>query len=626
MPHLSIPDPALTTSPVEEKYKKNKKGDNEDGDDDDDDSSSSDETEDEEGFLATEDLDAQISATLQAIKTKDPRVYDKEVTFYQGGKDGEEGKPKAKKEKPVFLQDYHRENLLAGHVGASDDEDEAPPPKTYAQEQDALQKSIISQMHGAGSGDDSDGESDDLVVKRKEPKQVEATNGVHPSRAKSVKKPELDIEIADRDPETFLSNFMAARAWVPEEGSRWEAFESDEGDGDDDMADAFEDAYNLRFEDPEKSNEVLKSYSRSLAAARSVRREEKSSRQRRRDLEREKKDEEKRVRREEKARLRKLKLEEAEEKLRKVKQAAGAIGKELTDEEWLKFLDDAWDDDKWEEEMSKRFGDEYYAVEAEGSGSEEERDGEGKKEKKKRLKKPTWDDDIDIKDIVPDFDDSVVKPQITLSEEEEDNEAEDEDEDADQDDDTDRPSKKRKTSDHKRARLESKKKSREERAKLEALVDAKLELDNHDLLSKSSSSGGGGFRYRETEPMSFGMTARDILLAPSDADLNQYAGLKKLAHFRHPEKKARDVQRLSKKKRLRQWRREIFGREYERDGPTYGFEKLVEPAEGGGDAGEGGKGLQAEEDKEGNVVGDVGGSRKKRKRSKGKKKVEAAES
>ncbi|KAL6851114.1 Kinetochore protein Spc24 [Amphichorda felina] len=601
---------------LEEKYNKGKNGGNDNEDDDD--SSSSDETEDEEGFLATEDLDAQISATLQAIRSKDPRVYDKKVTFYQGGEENGDAKLKEKKEKPVYLQDYHREKLMRGDAGASDDEDEAvAPPTTYAQEQDALQKTIISQMHASGDGDDSDADSDDFVVKRKEPEKVDS-NGLHPARAKSVKtKPDLDVQTADRDPETFLSNFMASRAWVPEEGSRWEAFESDDGDSEDDMAEAFEQAYNMRFEDPEKSNEVLKSYSRDLAASRSVRREDKSGRKRRRELEREKKEAERRERKEEKARLRKLKLEEAEEKLQKVKQAAGATGKELRDEEWLKFLDDAWDDSKWEEEMSKRFGDDYYAIDNEELQSDDDEDDDGEGNKKKRLKKPKWDDDIDIKDIVSDFDEGVEKPQIILSEQE-DNEANGEKADQDEDDeDESRPSKKRKTSEHKRVRLESQKKVRQERAKLEALVDSKLELTHHDLLSGASSAG---FRYRETEPQSFGMTARDILLAPSDAHLNEYAGLKKLAHFRHPEKKARDAHHLSKKKRLRQWRRDVFGKEFEREGPTYGFERLAEAEP---DAAEGASSARIlpQEQGESNIVGDVGGSRKKRKRSKGKKKA-----
>jgi protein KRI1 len=335
-----------------------------------------------------------------------------------------------------------------------------------------------------------------------------------------------------------------------------------------------------------------------------VRREEKTGRQRQRELEKENKEEEKRQRREEKARLRKLKLDETEVKLRKVKQAAGAVGKDLSEQDWMKFLDDAWEDDKWEEEMQKRFGEEYYAVEDDAAASDDEDDnGEEGKKKKKHPKKPKWDDDIDIKDLIPDFqDEEQAVPGVSVSD----------DEDAP-------PSKKRKTSEHKLARLESQKQARKERAKLEALVDSKIELANHDLLGSNS---GTAFRYRETSPQSFGLTARDILLAPSDQDLNEFFGLKKLATFRDPEKKRRDKKRLGKKARLREWRRGTFGREFEKDGPTYGFERFMDETdvimeEAPKKAGK--------SDESGNVVEDAGSKKKKRKRSKGKNKGAAVE-
>lgn len=456
-------------------------------------------------------------------------------------------------------------------------------------------------------------------MKRKAPAKTDS-NGLHPSREKAVKLSEVDVEKADRDPETFLSNFMAARAWVAEGGSRWEAFESDDGE-EDNRADEFEEAYNLRFENPEKSNEVLKSYARDFAAARSVRREEKTGRARQRELEKEKKEAEKAQRREDKARLRNLKLEETEKKLRKIKQAAGAFGKELTDEQWMKFLDDAWENDKWEDEMKKWFDEGYYAINEANVASDDDEmdvDGEDKKSKKKKPKKPTWDDDIDIKDLIPDFEDDEAKPNITLT----DDEAQDDDEDEE-------PSaKKLKSSDHKKARQETQKKARQDRSKLEALVDAKMNLTDHDILkgNSNSSSSMGGFRYRETSPQSFGMTARDILLAPSDKVLNEYAGLKKLATFRDAEKKRKDKKHLGKKARLRQWRRDVFGGEFENTGPTYGFERVVteEDAEDVKDKKKSfkkkdkpSKGKDGEE--ESNIIGDVDGARKKRKRSKGKK-------
>ncbi|KAM0562557.1 hypothetical protein ACHAPJ_002247 [Fusarium lateritium] len=598
---------------LEEKFKKT--GKQPEGDEDDDESSS-DEEEDEDGFLATEDLDAQISATLQAIRNKDPKVYDQEVTFYKPDDPTATTADKEKKEKPVYLKDYHREKYLRGDTGA-DDEDE-DTPMTYNQEQVALKKSIVAEMHAAAESDDDD-DDDGGFMKKKAPAKVDS-NGVHPSRKAAMTVTEVDVANADKNPENFLSNFMSARAWVPPDGSNWKAFESDDGEDDNDQADQFEQAYNLRFEDPERSNEFLRSYARDVAAAKSVRREEKSGRKRQRELERERKEAEKRERREEKARLRKLKLDEAQERLRRIKRTAGSAGKDLTDEEWIKFLDDAWEDDKWEEEMQKRFGDDYYAQQDDAVASDEE--GEDEEKKSKHPKKPKWDDDIDIKDIIPDFEDDEEKPKISLSDVE-DGAGEEEAEEDDEEDDG-RPSKKRKT-DHKKARKESQKQARQERTKLEALVDAKLELSDHALLKQPSHAP---FRYRETSPQSFGMTARDILLAPSDAALNDYAGLKKLATFRDQEKKRKDKKRLGKKARLRQWRRDIFGKEFEREGPTYGFERLIsadDEASGAVIEPKDKKRKQKKDDEEdSNVVGDVGERKKKRKRSKGKKGASAA--
>lgn len=505
---------------------------------------------------------------------------------------------------------------MRGDIGASDDEGDVP--MTYNQEQDALKKSIMSEINAAAAGDDS-GEEDEGFIKRKASEKTD-TNGLHPSRSVNLKITEVDITEADKDPENFLSNFMSARAWVPADGSNWKAFESDEGENED-QADEFENAYNMRFEDPEKSNEFLKSYARDIAAKKSVRREEKTGRRRQRELEKDRKDVEKRERHEEKARLRKLKLEEAEEKLRKIKHAAGSVGKELTDEDWMKFLDDAWENDKWEEEMTKRFGDEYYEQDDQAVVGSDEEDADGDK-KKKKPKKPKWDDDIDIKDLIPEFKDDEDKPDISLSDVEGGEEAEAEVAEEDEDEDGDRPSKKRKVD--RKARKETQKQARQQRSKLEALVDSKLELTNHDLLSKPAHAP---FRYRETSPQSFGLTARDILLAPSDAALNDFAGLKKLATFRDEERKRRDRKKLGKKARLRQWRRDTFGREFEQTGPTYGFERLIAQEDGVvEDVGGNERRAKREEKKkggdgeDGNVIGDVGGDRKKkRKRSKGKK-------
>ncbi len=61
-------------------------------------------------------------------------------------------------------------------------------------------------------------------------------------------------------------------------------------------------------------------------------------------------------------------------------------------------------------------------------------------------------------------------------------------------------------------------------------------------------------------------------MAPSDAALNEFVGLKKLAAFRDPDRKRKDKKRLGKKARLRQWRRDNFGAEFEHTGPAFDFD------------------------------------------------------
>jgi protein KRI1 len=447
----------------------------------------------------------------------------------------------------MYLSDYHRENLLKGHVGAEDEEE--PALRTFAQEQEELKKSIVKEMHQAVNESDDDEDGGFLIPKSKpEP----ANQGVHPSRTSKVNV-ELDVASADKDPETFLSNFMAARAWVPSDGARFQPLESDD-DEDDERADAFEAAYNLRFEDPKGSNEMLKSYARDVIAAKSVRREEPSSRRKQRDSLREKKEAERAEREEERARFRRLKIDEMEEKLQKIKKAAGIRGKTLKDEEWTKFLDEGWNDEQWEAEMNKRFGEDYYADQDVVSEDSDDASDDGTAKKKKKPKKPKWDDDIDIKDLIPEFEEeeaSHEKPAFTLS---------DSDAEADEENEDEEPVlKKSKTSKDRLQEKQAKKKAaRLERKKIEDLVDSRMDLD---LPTKSKQPSI--FRYRETSPTSFGLTARDILMAP-DASLNQFAGLKKMATFRDVEKKRKDKKNLGKKARLRQWRKETFGNE---DGP-----------------------------------------------------------
>ncbi|KAJ5894122.1 hypothetical protein N7495_005813 [Penicillium taxi] len=514
-----------------------------------DEESSSDEDEDEDGELATKALDAEIMATLTAIRSKDPRVYDESATFYSKFDEDADAAPKAKKEKSMTLHDYHRENLLKG----ADPSEEEDTPKTFAQEQADLKDDLVRQLHGS---DDEMEDADEFLIRKSKPEEPQA-------------EIQLDIENADKDPETFLSNFLSARAWIPEGRPELHPFDSDDDD-EVEHADAFEQAYNFRFEDPSKLNEKLITHSRDATNEQSVRRAEKSARKKLREAEGQRKEEEKKQRTTEKNRLRKLKTEALQQKVQQIKEVAGLRAAEFTDDDWARFLDDAWDDDSWEKEMEKRFGTEYYA----------EHD-----DKKKHPKKPEWDDDIDITDLVPDYKDDAEDAQPTL-------------ESDDETEGDDAGTKKSKAQE----KRESKRDARKERMRIDEAVERNLDLDI-TLLPGATKKNATHFRYRETSPQSFGLTARDILMA-DDTQLNQFAGLKKLATFREEEKKARDQRRLGKKARLRQWRKDTFGDE---EGPVFDFggPKAAKDAEKDEDEGE------AKLD-----IREGDGRRKKRKRSK----------
>ncbi|KAI5294723.1 KRRI-Interacting protein 1, partial [Ascosphaera pollenicola] len=190
--------------------------------------------------------------------------------------------------------------------------------------------------------------------------------------------------------------------------------------------------------------------------------------------------------------------------------------------------------------------------------------------KKKKVKKPKWDDDIDIKDLVPDFEEE--EPKISLSDLEKELGAEgegdaaaaaaDSDEEmVDASADEEGTHKHKSKKDRLREKKTSQRESRKERRKIEALVDQALSLEPSLLPATSKARGSSNFfRYRETSPTSFGLSARDILLA-EDRQLNQFAGLKKLAPFRDEEHKRKDKKKLGKKARLREWRKETFGSE-----------------------------------------------------------------
>ena len=458
--------------------------------------------EDETGELGSDSLGHQVHATIEAIKRKDARVYDPTAKFYS--------EPSASRtygnelgvpiNKPFHLKDYQRELLLQSDPATHRHHE------TFSQRQEALRAEISKEIHEASTaaigppetGNDSG-----------DPFWTATTPARDIQQGSTVQQPltREEVDAAGRNPDEFLSKYLISRAWIPSASSKPEVFLSDDEDHEQ-KAEEFEEAYNLRFEDPEKTNRKLALHSRAAAAIKSVRQDATGKRKRAREDEKAGKSARRLLEEQEHARLRDLKLDEINKRVAQIQAAAGSQGAHFSTEEWFNFLTTDWEDEQWQSFMRDKFGERYYdTVEEQDSAASND-------ETSRRLRKPRWQEDIDVSDLLED--------PSSLKE-------------------------------HSRG-AQSQPDRGPRRQDLEKAVERRLKLDIPIKFSEKETP----FRYRETSPTTFGLTAPDILLA-SDSQLNQYVGLKKLAAFRDSASKRRDKKRLGKKARLRQWRRDTFG-------------------------------------------------------------------
>lgn len=94
------------------------------------DETSSSSEDDEDGVEFTEKVEKDFFKTLAYIKNKDPRIYDKNVQFFDNTQLSVNKDEKKKKEKPMFLKDYERKILLEkGGIVSDEEEDKDEKPR-----------------------------------------------------------------------------------------------------------------------------------------------------------------------------------------------------------------------------------------------------------------------------------------------------------------------------------------------------------------------------------------------------------------------------------------------------------------------------------------------------------------
>jgi len=506
--------------------------------------SASSETESDEEETLERAFDGAFAEALTKIRRRDPSLYEAETKLFddetteEEEDEKEEGKTKqttTKKKKKATLREVTARQLLEGGATALEDaeaeaeamkaRDDAP---SYVEEQAALKRAFKDAAFGAGGGgsgeesesDDSDDDDDDdggLVVKSRAEDASAATE-----KLSEFFGDEEKLSAEDK----FLREYVLEKQWMKDDAKSVAARMktlggNDESDSDDDdeasdgdaassdselleRAEAFEHNYNFRFEEP--GADKLVSHSRHIEGL--VRREDTKRRDKRKQV-RERKESERAKLLAEIRRLKNLKREEIENKMRQISAVGGLSSKTSASSLKVTNLTEEFDPEAHDRAMREMYGEEYYEDEDDGALGA----------------KPEFGDlDEEVKEMLA---------AEGADEEEVDEEAEvgDDDNDDDDDDDDDGNDENDGDDGDERDDVEenkfSKRAAKKWRKQLEAKMDEYYKLDAEDFIGDVPTR----FAYTEVAPKMYGLTTRDILQM-DDKSLNQIVGLKKLAPYR----------------------------------------------------------------------------------------------
>jgi len=258
----------------------------------------------------------------------------------------------------------------------------------------------------------------------------------------------------------------------------------------------------------------------------STARRQDTTRKEARERRKQRKEQEKIKKREEIKRLKALKMKELRQKLEEIGQEGGI---EIDPDTLATFdLDGDWDHDKHDKQMAGLYGDE-----------EEQPD----------MEKPHWEEDIDVDDImsVQDLPESKRPKKKKKKKWEKDDISQD---GVDMDEmDADKPL----ATDDADEDWDGTEEMR--KCKVQEYMDEVYSMDFNDMIGDMPTR----FSYTPVSAQSYSLTPAEILLA-TDAELNEYMGLKKIAPYRKDvrwdTKRVDRLKELKAKLKLRSWRGE----------------------------------------------------------------------
>ncbi|XP_067170776.1 protein KRI1 homolog [Apteryx mantelli] len=546
------------------------------GDDGGDDGSDSSSESDSSGDDVAVDprLERDFYRTLALLKTKDPRIYQKDATFYSQEDSSTESDAEQweRLEKPMYLKDYERKVMLekeGKYVDEEDEEDEEAAArrrkkvasKSYVEEQRELKESFrafVADSEEEEEEEDGDKGGSALLRRRSrtaEEKAREEEDYIRWLKGQGdvAEEPLRDLAPLRRywnDPalepgERFLRDYVLNQGYREEEEEEEEEEDGEGGPGASaarpDLADssdegelflakqeAFERRYNFRFEEPDAQQ--VRTYPRSIAT--SVRRRDERRKEKREQI-RERKKKEKARKREELKQLKNLKREEIAARLARLREATGNAAVGFSE----RLLEEDFDPAQHDRLMEEFFGDDYYGRGEEEKPQFEEEEGldddwnwdtwTGRDEEEEEAggsRQPHCEDPDFVMDADYDPQAPPAPSRKRLKKE--------------------APSlgkKRRKT--RFREAVEQEKPAFDPAAgTFEQYLDEYYRLDYEDLVGDLPCR----FKYRSVVPCDFGLTT-DEILAADDKELNRWCSLRKTCMYRSEREERQDQANYSRR-------------------------------------------------------------------------------
>ncbi|KAM8793880.1 protein KRI1 homolog [Eudromia elegans] len=511
-------------------------------------------------------LERDFYRTLALLKTRDPRIYQPDTTFYSppGSSSESDTEPRERPERPMFLKDYERKVMLekeGKYVDEEDEDEEAAAErrkraasKSYAEEQRELKESFRALVADSEEEEEEAGDegASSLLRRRsrtEEEKAQEEADYIQwlKGQRELPEEPLQDLVPLQRfwsDPalepgERFLRDYVLNQGYRGEEDEEGEEDE-DEEQAPPDSADegerflaaqeAFEHRYNFRFEEPDAQQ--VRTYPRSVAG--SVRRRDERRKEKREQI-RERKRKEKARKREELKQLKNLKREEIAARLERLRQASGGAGFSE------RLLSDDFDPAQHDRLMGEFFGDDFYGREEEEKPQFEEEEG--------------LEDDWNWDTWTGPEEDPHGDRQEEEEEEGVSHEPHCEDPDFVMDADYDPRAPPGKQPEAPGKRPGRKRRFREVLAQPKPLfdpgagsfgryLDEFYALDYEDLVGDLPCR----FKYRRVPPCDFGLST-DEILAADDKELNRWCSLRKTCMYRSEREERQDQANYSRRAR-----------------------------------------------------------------------------